>query len=148
VNRAARSVVIRQVAVDLIVPLRHTVLRPNLPITAAHFDGDADSATVHVAALIEKQVIGCASWMLNAFQGEPAYQLRGMAVAEAERGAGIGQRLLNHSEELLKHTPVTLRWCNARQVAIGFYERQGWTVCSALFDIPTAGPHVHMSRRR
>jgi GNAT superfamily N-acetyltransferase len=133
--------------VDLIIPLRHAVLRAHLPFDSARFDGDGDPATLHVAALIAGNVIGCASWMLNAFQGEPAYQLRGMAVAESERGTGIGQRLLNHSESLLAHHPVKLRWCNARQVAVGFYERQGWTVMSPVFDIPSAGPHYQMSRR-
>ena len=28
-----------------------------------------------------------------------------------------------------------------------FYERMGWTVVSALFEIPTAGPHVRMAKR-
>jgi hypothetical protein len=42
-----------------------------------------------------------------------------------------------------------LLWCNARRTipAAGFYQKQGWTIVSDIFEIPTAGPHVKMSKR-
>lgn len=146
------SLCLRQVAVAAILPLRHQVLRAGLPLAKASFAGDDLPTTVHVAAMVAAMkgaaVIGCASWMAADFAGEPAYQLRGMAVAEAWRGQGVGQRLLAFSDELLAASPLTLRWCNARAVAVPFYERAGWTVVSPEFDIPTAGPHRQMMRRR
>ena len=38
-------------------------------------------------------------------------------------------------------------WCNARTPAVGFYQRMGWAVVSDVFEIPTAGPHVRMTKR-
>ncbi len=142
------SLCLRQVAVAAILPLRHQVLRAGLPLVTASFAGDDLATTVHVAAMDNAAVIGCASWMASEYAGEPAYQLRGMAVAEAWRGQGVGQRLLAFSDALLAASPITLRWCNARTVAVPFYERAGWTVVSPAFDIPTAGPHRQMMRRR
>ena len=138
--------VIRQATVEEIRPLRHAVLRPGLPLATAAFPGDELTTTVHLAADIGSRIVGCASWMRGEFSGEPAYQLRGMAVDEAWRGSGLGQRLLAASDDLL---PIgLLRWCNARMTAVGFYQRHGWTIVSPVFDIPTAGPHCRMTSRR
>lgn len=147
------TIVVRRVVVIDIRALRHAVLRPGLPVDSTRFDGDDLDTTIHVAAVvgatvIGTTVIGCASWMLSEFAGEPAYQLRGMAVDPAWQGSGIGGRLLRQSEDLLRDSPITLRWCNARISAVGFYERQRWTVVSPVFDIPTAGPHCRMTKRR
>jgi GNAT superfamily N-acetyltransferase len=136
--------VIARVPLALILPLRLAVLRPGMAAEAACFEGDAAATTLHLAASAGAQVVGCASLMLNAFAGEPAWQLRGMATAPAWRGTGLGRRLLAHAEALLRDHPVRLRWCNARTSAIGFYEKQGWTVVSEEFDIPSAGPHRRM----
>jgi ribosomal protein S18 acetylase RimI-like enzyme len=92
-------------------------------------------------------VVACASYMRTPFSSEPAYQLRGMATHPAWRGERLGSRLLDHGESLLRDDPIRLRWCNARTSAIGFYVKQGWTVVSDEFDIPTAGPHRRMIRR-
>jgi GNAT superfamily N-acetyltransferase len=68
-----------------------------------------------------------------------------MATAPGWQGRGVGRSLLQYAEALLAGD--RLWWCNARASAIGFYERQGWTVVSEVFDIPTAGPHRRMIRR-
>ena len=87
--------------------------------------------------------IGCASFMLNAWEGEPAYQLRGMATRADRCGHGIGAALLAHAiADLQRQTDVRLLWGNARKAAIGFYEKQGWAIASEEFEIPTVGPHL------
>jgi len=138
---------IRQVAVDLILPLRHAVLRADLAPATACFPGDGSSDTIHLAALAGRQVVACASYMVNPLAGESAYQLRGMATHPAWQGRGLGRQLLAHAELLLWDHPIRLRWCNARSSAIGFYAKLGWTVVSEEFDIPTAGPHRRMIAR-
>lgn len=139
---------IGRVAVDCILPLRHAVLRADLPPASACFDGDSASSTIHLAALSDGQVVACASYMVNALAGESAYQLRGMATHPAWQGQGLGRRLLDHAELLLQDDAIRLRWCNARTAAIGFYARMGWVVVSEVFDIPTAGPHRRMIARK
>jgi GNAT superfamily N-acetyltransferase len=138
---------IHRVAVDIILPLRHAVLRPDLPPASASFAGDTANSTIHLAALAGGQAVACASFMENPFDGERAYQLRGMATHPAWQRKGLGRQLLAHAELLLADDPIRLRWCNARTSAIGFYATMGWTVVSDEFDIPTAGPHRRMMSR-
>jgi GNAT superfamily N-acetyltransferase len=132
-------------AAEDLVPLRHAVLRPTLTVDTARFPGDLDPTTIHLCGRLDGRVVGCASFMAVPFEGRPAYQLRGMATDALVRGTGVGARLLAHGSRLLAERGVALMWCNARCSAIGFYERQGWRVVSAEFDIPVAGPHVQMT---
>ena len=39
-------------------------------------------------------------------------------------------------------------WCNARFLAIGFYERQDWIQSGELFEVPILGPHIVMKWMR
>ena len=90
--------------------------------------------------------------MLNAWEGEAAWQLRGMATEEGWQGQGVGQAVLNYIMELAlagspNQRPVRLFWCNARVPALRFYAREGWRVASEEFEIPTAGPHRKLVKR-
>jgi len=40
-----------------------------------------------------------------------------------------------------------LLWCNARVVALGFYERLGFVTEGPEFDIHPIGPHYVMTRQ-
>jgi GNAT superfamily N-acetyltransferase len=58
--------------------------------------------------------------------GVPAIYLWGMAVAPDLQGQGAGRRLV---EELLARAAAAgarLVWADARETAVGFYERCGW----------------------
>src|SRR5690349_19238332 len=137
-----KALVLRAARVEEILALRHRILRAGLPIEAAHFDGDHEATTRHAAVFDGDRVVGCASMMLNQWQGEPAWQLRGMATEEAWQNKGLGRALLDYVTELAMEASATrLLWCNARVPALAFYERQGWQIFSDEFDIPTAGPH-------
>ncbi|MBA2481372.1 MAG: GNAT family N-acetyltransferase [Planctomycetes bacterium] len=128
-----------------LVALRHAVLRPTLPIDSARFPGDLEPTTIHLCARADSVVVACASFMAIPFAGRDAYQLRGMATDPSIRGTGVGARLLAHGSGLVAARGIDLLWCNARCSAVGFYRKQGWTVVSPEFDIPTAGPHVKMT---
>jgi GNAT superfamily N-acetyltransferase len=145
---------ILRVAVDVILPLRHKILRAGMPFDSARFDGDLAESTLHLAAMKgsssdqKGEVFGCLSWMLNSFYNQPAWQLRGMAVDEGVQRHGVGGTLLRAAEEALARAGKTdLMWCNARTPAAGFYSKNGWTVVSDVFEIPTAGPHVRMVKK-
>jgi len=92
--------------------------------------------------------VACASFMLNIWQEEPAWQLRGMAITGELQNRGIGKSLLSYAEETIAtSTGIRLFWCNAREPAVRFYLKQFWRVESDIFDIPTAGPHRKMAKR-
>jgi GNAT superfamily N-acetyltransferase len=141
------QMVVRRAALDEIIGLRHAELRAGLPFGAARFDGDDEPETLHVAAIDDDAVVGCASFMRRPYEGRAAYQLRGMATRADRRGTGVGAAVLRFGVGALRGDTALL-WCNARVAAVPFYERQGWTVVSDVFDIPTAGPHHVMTRAR
>jgi GNAT superfamily N-acetyltransferase len=151
VQDSARGITICRVSVDVILDLRHRLLRAGMPAEAAQFPGDDDSLTWHFGLFCPLSpdenvpLISCASFMLNSHKDEPAWQLRGMATDSSHQGRGFGAKLLACAEtSILKNSNVRLFWCNARVPAIPFYERQGWIADSEVFDIPTAGPHRRM----
>lgn len=137
-----------QVSVERIIPLRHRMLRQNLPLDSAWFPGDDSPATIHFAASDRGIPVCCLTLMAAEWEGLAAWQLRGMATALEFQGQGVGRRLFHHAvSEARRRNPEWLMWCNARVSAIGFYERVGWEVVSAEFEIPSAGPHVKMVYR-
>ena len=141
-----------RVSIDVIVELRHRMLRAGLPKEAAQFPGDDAPTTWHVgvfASVSESAPpISCASFMLNSYKENPAWQLRGMATDTQHQRKGLGGKLLATAEAaIIKASNVSLFWCNARVPAIPFYEQHGWKVDSEEFDIPTAGPHRRMFKR-
>jgi N-acetylglutamate synthase-like GNAT family acetyltransferase len=147
---SAGEMIIRRATLAEIVDLRHVILRDRLPRDEAIFDGDEAATSRHFAAVNRAggAVVACATVHLNAWAGTRAWQLRGMATHPAVRKTGVGRRLLEFLERDLADAPdVRQLWCNARVPAVGFYERMGWDVVSEVFEIPTAGPHVRMTKR-
>jgi len=145
------GILIRPASLDEIIDLRHAILRAGLPRSEAIFDGDDHPTSRHYAAVdpATESVVACATIHLNTWENEPAWQLRGMATDPTVRRTGVGRRLLEFLEQDLRAHPAAppQLWCNARTPAIGFYQRMGWSVVSAVFEIPTAGPHVRMVKR-
>jgi GNAT superfamily N-acetyltransferase len=138
-------IVCRRAAVAEILPLRHRILRAGLPFEAARFEGDSDPATRHYAAVAGEVPVGCLTLMPSAWEGRPAWQLRGMATDANEQRRGLGRQLLEAAvADARAAAPERIVWCNARTSAVGFYAKLGWQVVSEPFDVPTAGPHVKM----
>jgi predicted GNAT family N-acyltransferase len=130
---------------DDVLPLRHRVLRTGHAHALARFDGDTAPDTSHWAAFTGPLARCCLTMVRAPFEGDDAWQLRGMATDDGLRGAGLGQRVVAAALGALPAPPHPRRvWCNARAVAIPFYERLGWRVVSDRFEIPLAGPHVRM----
>jgi GNAT superfamily N-acetyltransferase len=144
---------IRRASLADILDLRHRILRAGLPREAANFPGDELPTSRHYGAFVlndsQAGAVGCATFHLNQWEGEPAWQLRGMATAEQFRRRGLGRAMLALADRELPGEAAgpSLFWCNARVPAVGFYELLGWKVMSESFEIPTAGPHVRMVRR-
>ena len=147
---AGGDVVARRATLDEIFRVRWEVLRPGRPIEAAQFPGDDAPESIHVGAF-ERQTgrnVACATLTRVAWQGEPAWQLRGMGVLREHQGTGVGKMLLEETERLAREaSAIRLLWCNAREEAVGFYRKLGWEVASERFHIEDVGPHFKMTRR-
>lgn len=128
-------------------PLRHSVLRPLQDISTCAYPGDEDITTFHLGAFKEKELIGIASYYQEKhpdFDDQNQYRLRGMATSPNFRGMNIGKELILEAETILRAHQVDLWWCNARMVALGFYEKNGLSVHGEIFEIELIGPHKVM----
>lgn len=132
---------LRRTTIELILELRHALLRPGLPQEAAQFDGDTLTGTAHFGAFVAERNVGCLSFMQATWQGRSALQLRGMAVAQAWQRHGVGSALLRFALAECAAEPV---WCNARLFAVAFYERHGFVIVGDTFEIAGVGPHKQL----
>ena len=145
------DLLIRRARAAEVIDLRHAVLRQGLPRAAAVFPGDDAPDARHYGAFRGAEILCCVTLHASGWEGEPAYQLRGMATAPNVRRTGIGRRVIKWMEQDLRTAAgggaVLLLWCNARVPAVGFYRAMGWAIVSDEFDIPTAGAHFRMLKR-
>nr|WP_204331729.1 GNAT family N-acetyltransferase [Geodermatophilus sabuli] len=137
---------VEQVPVDVVLPLRSAVLRNGGP---AGTPGDDDPATLHLAARRhDGAVVGVVRLAAAPCPWRPdaraPWQLRGMATDPAVRGTGAGRALVEAGLALVADRGADLVWCNARETAVGFYERMGFTVLTGPFDVEPIGPHLGM----
>lgn len=131
------------------IPLRLRVLRPGGTEADCHFPSDLVPGGFHVGTLLHEACVAVGSFSPEGheqFEARHPFRLRGMASAPEVRGSGAGRLLLEHAVEVLAQRGCDLLWCNARAVAIPFYERMGFSGVGPLFDIPGIGPHQVMYR--
>jgi len=124
--------------------VRHPILRPGRPIESCHFDGDDLLSTSHFGLFLENQLAGVISAFKaqnKLFSEENQYQIRGMAVLSEFQKKGFGEALLEYCENEIRLKSGNLIWFNARETAIGFYEKSGYEILGDPFEIPDVGPH-------
>lgn len=130
--------------------LRQFVLRPGKSIDKCVFEGDNEPGNFHLGAFEGKVLTGIVSLMNRkntAFTEKKQFQLRGMAVLPEFRNRKIAAELLKAAEEELRTQNAQILWCNARELAVGFYENYGFTTFGEKFDIFEIGPHRSMFKK-
>lgn len=139
---------IKEIAAEETFAIRGLVLRPGRSLQECSFNEDKAPGTFHLGCFKDKQLIGVATYIpsKNAlFEHSFQYQLRGMAVLPSFRGRNAGHELLQAGESrLLQIQKDVFLWCNAREVAIPFYQKHGYQQTGALFMIPNICMHVLM----
>ena len=132
--------------------LRNSVLRPGMDVDADHWPGLDDPAGATFAVLdpddpdtpvttVTVRPETC-PWRPD----EPSpWRLRGMATRETWRGRGVGRVALDASVEHVRGQGGSVLWCNARDVALPFYERAGFVVEGAGFVNERGIPHHPMA---
>ena len=143
--------VIKDISADKTYEVRQPVLRPGRPPEECEFEGDTREDTFHLGLYLGAQLIGVASFMqVNSkkFPFQDQFQLRGMAVLSQFKGKGYGLALLKEGENRLKKiADAPFLWFNARDYAIGFYEKTGYQTFGEKFDIPGVCPHIVMYKQ-
>jgi GNAT superfamily N-acetyltransferase len=124
------------------------VLRPGQPSGTAQ-PGEDQPGVVHLGAFDGQALLSAClifpeqcPWL----PAEPAWRLRGMATDPQHRGSGAGTALLAEARRIASADGASVLWCQARETAVGFYLRNGWTPVQGLFDTDL-GPHQRMQLR-
>ena len=119
------------------VPLRHSVLWPNHPVS--HVLLPEDEQSFHFGAFVpqrEKSPVAVISLFLEALptpesectdaKGIRAAHFRKFACDRAYQGQGIGTALLKYCFEYVRSSlGCSVVWCDARVVTADWYERRG-----------------------
>ena len=125
--------------------LRRSVLRPGWS-RGAEMPGEDQPGVVHLGAYDGNELLSAClifpepcPWL----PGEHAWRLRGMATDPQRRGAGAASAILREASRIAIADGATALWCLARETAVGFYRRHGWTTFQTVFDTDL-GPHQRM----
>ncbi|MDN3650908.1 GNAT family N-acetyltransferase [Reinekea marina] len=118
---------IRAISWEQTLPLRQSVLWPNKPSEFCHVEGD--SGAMHFGAFTNDQLVCVASVYLDANKA----RLRKFATHTEYQGQGIGSKMLTYILHSLKDTDAKVFWCDARESALGFYQRFGMRQCGERF---------------
>ena len=141
---------IREISAEDTYTVRQEVLRPGRPLKECFFEGDLELETIHLGYFDGENLVAIATYVArknHLFEATFQYQLRGMAVLSAYRGKDLGKKLLLEGERLLKEKdPQLLLWFNARETAVGFYEKFGYKTIGSPFMIPNVCMHIVMYR--
>jgi GNAT superfamily N-acetyltransferase len=130
-------------------PLRLLVLRPGGHPDDVDFANDRLPGAFHLGVGIGAHLITVGSFYPEKkaeLTGWKQYRLRGMATHPDFRGQGAGRKLVLFALEHLRAQQADLLWCNARLVAVPFYQHLGMRTVGDEFDIPGIGPHYLMVR--
>ncbi|MDV7340723.1 GNAT family N-acetyltransferase [Terasakiella sp. A23] len=108
--------------------IRHQVLWPDLPIEACMLS--EDDTALHFGGLVGGQLIAVASLFPD---GVDKIRLRKFAILPAYQSQGIGSKMLQGMQDHLRHTSYKTLWCDAREEALGFYQKNGFSAWGERF---------------
>ena len=142
--------VIKEISAFETIIVRHPVLRFGKPIESCRFEGDDLPTTKHFGLFFENQlsvVISVFEAKNNLFLEENQFQIRGMAVLEQHQKKGFGEVLLKYCENQIRIKMGEIIWFNARESAIGFYEKSDYQKSGDGFEIADIGIHYVLFKK-
>lgn len=136
------------IAPELTRPLRHKVLWPHIEkVEDCIIDIDHRSDAIHLGVFDDEKIISIGSlFQMDSprIAIEKQYRLRAMATDPDYRGQNAGRILIEKSFDILKEKGVEVLWCDARKIAVGFYQSLGFSMLPEEYDVPKIGPHYFM----
>ncbi|KIM09696.1 MAG: acetyltransferase [Sulfurovum sp. FS06-10] len=142
--------VVKKITAFETIRIRQEVLRKGKPIETCFFDGDNLPTTTHFGLFENENLIGVVSvYKSNStlFLEKIQFQIRGMAVLENFQSKGFGAQLLKTAENFCFEENANLIWFNAREKAVSFYTKSGYSVLGDSFTIPNVGIHFVMFKK-
>lgn len=142
--------IIKEISFQETFSVRHLILREGKPIETCYFVGDDFPDTKHFGLFVNEKIMGVISIYKNKntiFKFPNQYQIRGMAVLKEFQGKGYGKLLVQYCENYLNNSNSPLIWFNARETALPFYEKIGYTKTGFPFEISDVGVHFLMFKK-
>lgn len=124
------------------VELRYQILRKPLGLSFTMEDLAKETNDILIGCFDEEKLEGCC--MLTE-DGPKTVRLRQMAVYAGLQGKGIGRVLMMFAENIARDRGYKRLTMHARASAVGFYEKQGYKICSDEFQEVTI-PHFVMEK--
>lgn len=113
-------------------------------------DIDEIETTFHVGAFKNGELVSVGTFLVQRnekFEEKYQYRLRAMATSPKVRGENFGKEVIDFALKELKIREVELLWCDAREVAIGFYEKMGFNILGDFYEVPMIGKHKLMYKK-
>ena len=127
--------------------IRKKVLWPHITNENYSISIDEHKDTFHLGTFINEKIISIGTFIKEnntKFNCKLQYRLRAMATDENYRNIGAGKNLFSKGLEILKNNKIELLWCDARLIAIPFYQSMNMKSLSGTYNIPKIGPHKTM----
>ncbi|MDB5119873.1 MAG: family N-acetyltransferase [Sphingobacteriales bacterium] len=121
--------------------LRDEVLRKPLAMNLFSEDLSVDAHDIHIGFFSDEKLIGTLILSPKA----DYVKMRQVAVAVEARGKHIGSKLVQFSEQLAKQEGFTSIELNARETALEFYLKNGYSIVSEQF-MEIQIPHYKMTK--
>lgn len=137
---------VEPVAASDLHALRRDVLRGGRRDVSVSEDRDNDESTLNLAGYLGDRIVACASFYRSSTRDGASlstYQLRFMAVDPHYQRRGYGERVIDEGVRRLTREGAQLFWANARDSALGFYARTGWSVLDGSQHLSVATNLAH-----
>lgn len=118
---------IEQITPELTWRLRRDELYPGEMVHEMEMDEDKNG--IHFGAFADNKLIA----VVSLFQQGTDFQFRKFAVQRDYQGKGAGRTLLQYITDFAKTEGGTRIWCNARDSAVNFYARYGFSSTGEFF---------------
>lgn len=137
---------VKFIPAELTLGLRSKILRNGIAPAECVFPTDHVEGAFHLAYYVGDELATIASFFPKSYHDnrELGYQLRGMATDTGFGGKGYGSELIKFAIAYIKNTNAQYIWCNARTIAVPFYQKLGFALASQEFEIAGVGPHYEM----
>ncbi len=104
---------------------------------------DIEDEAIHIMACDDDKIVGVARLHFNSMEEA---QIRYMAVDEKYRGQGIGSMMLRRLEEIAKKKGAKYIILNARENAVNFYKKNGYSTVEKSYVLFNTIQHYKMMK--
>jgi predicted GNAT family N-acyltransferase len=124
------------------VNLRNEILRKPLGLSFDKEELDKERDDILMGAFEDDKLLGCCLLTrMDAF----TVRLRQMAVPNNMQGKGVGRALMIFAENIARDLGYKKLCMHARQTAVGFYQKLGYSISGEPFEEVTI-PHYIMEK--